>query len=106
MLKKTNRLTRSTFSKYFNTGRRNNTPLFTVIHNENEAFLGAVVVSKKLYKSAPARNRLRRQTYALLQGFSKEVKKGVYIVIYNQKAKDLPRPQLLTQLKEKLEEIR
>jgi ribonuclease P protein component len=105
MLKKINRLTRSTFTKYFKQGKRHNTPIFSIIFEENPLFLGAVVVSKKLYKNAPARNRLRRQTYALLLDLFREKRKGVYIIIYNQKAKDLSRTELLKLLKNKLEEI-
>lgn len=106
MLKKTQRLSRSEFSHFFKTGQKDHTPYFSVIKNTSTLFKGAVVVSKKLYKSAPARNRLKRQTYALLSQKQKELAPLVLIVIYNPKAKDIPRTQLLSKLKDKLDERR
>lgn len=111
MLKKAQRLSRTEFSHFFKVGQKNHTPYFTIIKASSGSFKGAVVVSKKLYKAAPARNRLRRQTYAQLANFaqtlsSEATTKPVLIAIYNPKAKDIPRSKLMLILKEKLDELR
>ena len=119
MLKKAQRLSRTEFSHYFKTGQKSHTPYFSIIKASNTTFKGAVVVSKKLYKSAPARNRLRRQTYAQLANLAKltasqsvstsvpgATSQLVLIVIFNPKAKDIPRTKLMSLLKEKLDELR
>ncbi len=105
MLKKAQRLTRLEFSHFFKVGKRINDPLFTIIYAPNTTFKGAVVVSKKLYKSAPSRNRLRRQAYALLAEKTQNNNAMSLIIIFNPKAKDLSRPQLLSRLEVKLDEL-
>lgn len=43
------------------------TPLFSLIYRPASALRGAAVVSKKVAKSAAARNLIRRRLYAALQ---------------------------------------
>lgn len=82
MLKKKERLTKKEFDRFFSSGKRIHSPLFTLLYTPDESFHGAVVVGKKIHKKAVDRNRLRRRLYSALY---KEVKdtdtKGVFIVL-------------------------
>lgn len=66
MLKKKNRLSNSEFTSHFKTGRRQQSEYFTVVTNQADVFKAAVVVGKKVYKSAVDRNRIRRRIYTAL----------------------------------------
>lgn len=82
MLKKKDRLTKKEFDRFFSSGRRLHSPLFTLVHSQNESFHGAVVVGKKVFKKAVDRNRLRRRVYNIIYRLSRENKlAGVYIVL-------------------------
>lgn len=67
MLKKQHRLSRSEFMHYFETGRKHHSQYLTIITAPAPALKGAVVVGKKVAKSAVARNRFRRQLYGVLE---------------------------------------
>lgn len=67
MLARSERMDRTTFTKVFKRGSRIHTPGLTVVYTPAATRKGAVVVSKKVAKSAVARNRIRRQLYALLR---------------------------------------
>lgn len=87
MFKKTERLNRTKFSEYFKIGRRFHTESFTLIYSPAPIRAVAVVVGKKVSKSAIDRNTLRRRTYAAIRlGVGTT---GVYVVIAKPKAKDL-----------------
>ena len=82
MLKKKERLTKKEFDRFFASGVRRHTTLFTLIVSPSSQFHGAVVVGKKVYKKAVDRNRLRRRLYNILYRLSRERKaSGVYIVL-------------------------
>ena len=66
MLKKKERLTKAMFDRSFSLGRRTHSPTLQLIVDPTKDFHGAVVVGKKVFKSAVKRNRLRRQLYAVL----------------------------------------
>ena len=61
------RLTRSQFDQVFKHGIRVHTPVFLFVYAPGDGRKGAVVVSKKVAKSAVMRNRLRRQVYTALR---------------------------------------
>lgn len=79
MLKKTERLSRIEFSRYFKSGKRSNSEYLTIVQSPAPVFKAAVVVGKKVFKEAVDRNRLRRQIYALLQ--TKKTGTGVYLIL-------------------------
>ncbi len=87
MFKKRERLTRAEFTTFFKHGKRYHSPNFTLIYapTESQGDSGrvAVVVSKKVSKSAVKRNRIRRKVYSLLFQCSKGIKTpfGVCIVL-------------------------
>ncbi len=84
MLKKTNRITAAEFKQLGRPVRSLHAPFFSVkIHT----LLGArgkfaVVASKKVSATAPARNRLRRRLYHLLREYATQAAKNVAIVVY------------------------
>jgi ribonuclease P protein component len=58
-------------------------PLFAIkytINPKRKSYRAAVVVSKKVNKSAVARNRMRRRLYAILQEFEGQIIKPYDIV--------------------------
>lgn len=72
MLKKKNRLSNSEFTSHFKTGRRQQSEYFTTVTNKADFFKAAVVVGKKVYKSAVDRNKLKRRIYTALSQASIE----------------------------------
>lgn len=72
MLRKKERLTRLEFDRSFAISKRIHTPYLQILFTPSSSFHGSVVVSKKVYKKAVDRNKLRRQLYALLYQFYKE----------------------------------
>lgn len=66
MLPKRQRLTTAAFAQYFQKGRRQHGTYLQLIYVPSPRFYAAVVVGKKVYKTAVDRNRLRRQLYAVL----------------------------------------
>jgi ribonuclease P protein component len=72
MLSKKQRITRKEFDEVYRAGARIHSPALQCIVQTSAMFHGAVVVSKKIYKKAVDRNRLRRQIYSILY----QAKKG------------------------------
>lgn len=82
MLPKRKRLSRSEFSRFFASGVRRNSPSLQIIYVPDAEQRAAVVVGKKIYKKAVARNRLRRQLYHVVRDwFTATHQTGVYIII-------------------------
>lgn len=82
MLKKKQRLTTAEFNRFFSSGQRFHSPLFTLVWHPHSTFHAAAVAGKKVYKRAVDRNRLRRRLYNILYRLSRENGlEGVYIVI-------------------------
>lgn len=67
MFPKEERLTRTDFEQVFKHGIRVHTPTMLFVYAAGTTRRAAVVVSKKVAKSAVARNRLRRQVYTALR---------------------------------------
>lgn len=82
MLNKKERLSKKEFDRFFVSGKRLHSPLFTIVYSQSPTFHAAVVVGKKVYKHAVDRNRLRRRLYSILYHLSRDQGlKGVYIVL-------------------------
>ncbi|NCN52722.1 ribonuclease P protein component [Candidatus Parcubacteria bacterium] len=87
MLAKTERLTKSDFDRFFASGKRLHTPLFTLVCAPHNAFHGAVVVPKKILKSAVKRNKIRRQVYDILRRLARaQARTGVCIILLKKDA--------------------
>lgn len=82
MFKKTKRLTQSEFSQFFAGGKRHHSKHTTIITHPHGARKVAVVVGKKVTKSAVRRNLLKRRVYATLrQQLADHPYQGVLIVL-------------------------
>ena len=88
MFKKTERLNRTAFTKYFKVGRRSHTDDFTLIYSPAPVRGVAVVVGKKVFKGAVDRNTLRRRIYAAARIILEDTT-GVYLIIAKPNAKNL-----------------
>jgi ribonuclease P protein component len=92
MFKKTERLSRSEFSDYFNAGKKHYTPQVTIITHPLPSRKVAVVVGKKVAKSAVRRNALKRRVFAVLRSeLTRTDYRGVVIVILKPACNSLPR---------------
>ena len=94
MFKKTERLNRTAFAKYFKIGRRYHTDDFTLIYSPAPVRAVAVVVGKKVFKGAVDRNTLRRRVYAVAR-LALHDKTGVYVIIVKPSAKNLKQPAIV-----------
>ncbi len=107
MLKKKQRLTKTDFDHYFKSGKRLHSPALQIIYSGGDSFKGAAVVGKKVFKSAVARNRLRRRLYgALYRYYKKHDLKGVFIIIAKPPAKDLKQKEITPLLETELMKIK
>lgn len=81
------------FTQYFKIGRRSQTEYFTLVYSPAPIRAVAVVVGKKVYKSAVDRNTLRRRVYATLRAGIPSA--GVYVVISKPSAKNLTQSDII-----------
>jgi ribonuclease P protein component len=99
MLKKSNRLSHSLFTKNFAIGKRIHNAYSTVIYTPSEGFSCAVVVSKKIYKRAHERNLVRRRFYEVIREKIKERKViGIYIFLVKPTIKNLTKKEFKNQI--------
>ncbi len=92
MFKKNERLNKSEFSEFFKIGKKHNFPEATIITHPHPTLKVAVVVGKKVAKSAVRRNTIRRRVNAQLKKLSEIRKdKNVLIVIVKPKYNSLTR---------------
>lgn len=85
-------------------------PKLSLVHNDNsrghQRF--AVVISKKVMKSAVGRNRVRRRVYEAIRmnlPYFKD-KKDCIFVIYSKDIKDMPYEKLIKLIRDLLEQSR
>lgn len=92
MFKKTERLSRSEFSQHFKVGKKHQFKYLTIITDKTDSTKVAVVVGKKVAKSAVKRNKIKRRIYASLRKqFSEKKGVGVVVVIVKPAYASLPR---------------
>ena len=81
MLKKANRFSgRVRLLRVFRTGRVTRSQECSVRFAEAKQLRVAVVVSKKVSKSAVVRNRIRRRVYSFMEGRQNSLKPGDYVI--------------------------
>ena len=106
MLGKSERVSRTTFSTYFRSGRRFQSPHVTLIYTPAPTSKGAVVVPKKVARRAVVRNRLRRRlAHTLTESAVFTTHPGVYIIIAKAGAPQCPRRELRAELTELLTQL-
>lgn len=92
----------------YKNGKTIRTPNISLVFNNNEKGYErfAVVVSKKVLKSAVGRNRIRRRVYEAirLELPNFKVKKDFIFVVYNRNVKDMPFIELRKQINALLNE--
>ncbi len=83
MFPRQQRLTRQEFTKYFQSGKRWFHTDLQIIYYPSPSLKTAIVVSKKVNKSAVGRHLIKRQSSHALREVLKErqIKQGVFIVI-------------------------
>jgi ribonuclease P protein component len=93
MLQRSERLSRTQFAEFGRKGKRFHSEALTVSFLPYATFHGAVVVSKKVSKSAVRRNKLRRQVYAQLQTTKQSGKIGVFVCVVKPEAEKMTSAQ-------------
>jgi len=95
MFKKNYRLTTSEFSEHFTNGKKFHSDHLTIIYKEGVDTKVAVVVGKKVAKSAVLRNTIKRRIYASLRKYQleKNVSFGKLIVIVKKSYNTLSRKE-------------
>lgn len=84
-------------------------PLFAVryrLNSRRSAYRAAVVVSRKVHKSAVARNRMRRRIYALVSEMEELINEpyDIVITVYHADVLETPPARLRGQLKKQFKE--
>ncbi len=106
MLKKKERLTKKEFDRFFSMGKKFHTPTLQMIYTPHSTLHVAVVVSKKVYKTAVKRNKLRRQIYDMVRRhYRNHPTTGVFIIITKPKISELPREEIQEELLQMIEKI-
>jgi ribonuclease P protein component len=85
-------------------------PLFAIKAQANprrDTYRAAVVVSRKVSKSAVARNRMRRRLYASVRGLSGRFTGAhdIVITVFNDGVLEAPSAELTGQLKKQFKEL-
>lgn len=79
-----------------------------VLNKRRTTYRAAVVVSRKVHKSAVVRNRIRRRMYEVIRTYEPEIK-GAYdlvFMVYSEQLAELPMVELQVAVREKLEKAR
>lgn len=92
-------------------GRVARGPSFSVKAAENprrQSYRVAVVVSRKVHKSAVARNRMRRRLYEAARELGAGISRpyDIAITVFNDSVLETPYQELLRQLKKQLKELK
>lgn len=95
----------------YRTGKVARGPLFAIKAADNprrQSYRLAVVVSRKVSKSAVARNRIRRRLYETTRNFESQLSGGndIVITVFHETVLELPQSQLDGQIKKQLKELR
>lgn len=111
MLPRTHRISRKEFPAHTRQGFRVFSPLFTLVAyrplTESSPSQVSVVVSKKIAKTAVARNRIRRRFYALMELHLKKFSRPATIIIYPKvEAEKVPFALLKTEMEQTLRKAR
>lgn len=79
-------------------------PIIAIKYAENsrrQQYRVAVVVSKKVSKSAVARNRIRRRLFEAVRAYSSQITKpyDIVITVFHEQVKDMPAKELQLMVK-------
>jgi ribonuclease P protein component len=98
----------NSLSYVYKNGQTVRGPLFAIKYAPNprrQTYRAAVVVSRKVHKSAVARNRIRRRLYATLQDFEPQINApyDIVLTVFHNTLIEEPPKNLTSQLKRQLE---
>ena len=68
------------------------------LDNNKGTYRAAVIVSKKVAKSAPKRNRIRRRVYELIRNEEISSSKDFIVLVFDKKMTDVPQGDLKKEL--------
>ncbi len=106
MFKKSERLSRSEFTYFFGVGKRLHFPYFTLIQYPYAGRKVAVVVGKKVAKSAVQRNRFKRRINATLyKELTKEHHSGILIVLVKPPYRTITRKQADAEVRKAIAQV-
>lgn len=93
----------------YRSGKTIRGPLFAVRFAPNtrrESYRVAVVVSRKVHKSAVARNRIRRRLYAIVRQLEHQIADpyDIVIIVFSDSLLDRPNDSIAQQLKNQLKQ--
>lgn len=82
-------------------------PMCSIKYMENSrrsTYRAAVVVSKKVSKSAVVRNRIRRRTFEVLRNYEDRIKQpyDIVITVFHDNMAEIPHEELKTMLRTQL----
>jgi len=77
------------------------------VPGKHETFRVAVVVSKKVAKSAPDRNRIRRRVYEAIRELAPKLltNQDIVVTIFDEKFLTMPHDELFASLKRQIEQM-
>ena len=85
MITKTHRFHgRNSLRYVYQNGQTTRSPFFAIkssLNPKRQNYRAAVIISRKIHKSAVARNRLRRRIYEIIRGLDKDIIKPYEIVL-------------------------
>lgn len=98
----------SSLSFVYRRGRTVRGPLFAIRYiknNKQKDYRVAVVVSRKVHKSAVARNRIRRRLYAIMREQGEQITEpyDIVITVFHDTLLEEPHQSLVTQVKKQLQ---
>jgi ribonuclease P protein component len=84
-------------------------PLFALkvsLNEKRKSYRVAVVVSRKVNKSAVARNRMRRRLYELVRSFEGQITQpyDIVVTVFHDSLAETPHKELQAQIKKQLKE--
>lgn len=110
MISKTHRFHgRNSLRYVYKNGQTTRGPLLAVkslLNHKRQTYRAAVIISRKIHKSAVTRNRLRRRLYEIVSELDKDIIRpyDIVITVFSDKLIDEPPKNLSSHLKKQLRE--
>lgn len=79
-----------------------------IVNERRKHYRLAVVVSKKVSKSAVLRNRIRRRIYEIVRNLEPQISKSydMVVTVYNENLRDMPTAELASLVRSQLQQAR
>lgn len=98
---------RASLKFVYKTGRVVKGPFFSIryiVNSRRQSYRAAVVVSRKISKSAVKRNRIRRRIYGVIGNLEKQIASpyDIVVTVFNEKIDELEPAELASQINSQL----